>query len=760
MADRSVVVTLGAVVAPYVAGMAKVSAATAATARNIQTQLGAAGAQTAKLGTAAGVVPGRFAAMGTAAGVAGVAVAGGIALAVKQFADFDVAMSAVEASTGATGAELESLRDVAVDAGSKTKFGATEAARGIESLGKAGVSTADIVRGGLAGALDLAAAGEIEVADAAEVAATALTQFGLAGRDVPHVADLLAAAAGKAQGGVSDMGMALKQSGLVASQMGLSIEETTGTLAAFASAGLLGSDAGTSFRTMLLRLANPSGEAATLMDELGIAAYDAQGNFVGMGALAGQLQDRLAGLSQEQRDAALATIFGSDAIRAANVLYGQGARGIAEWTGKVDDAGFAADQAATRTDNLRGDLERLGGTLESVAIEKGGAFNDFLRGMVQEVDHMVQSTDQALTEEAEIWRRNAAVWDLAGGNIGAAEEVFGNFTAKIAAAHDPMRTAEADTARLTAAAEAYAGRTGEATGAIAAETEMLAQLQQQAIDTANTFLGLSNATIGYEQAIDDASAALEANGATLDLNTQEGRDNQSALNGIASSALAVMQQMYDTGASEEDVAAKSASMRAALVAAGTRFGMTAAQANAYADEILAIPAKRNTTITITDQATAALRNIRAWLDGIRSKTVTITARTQIPAGVSVRQLMEQREGGYIAGFAQGGYYAGAYPAGGMVYGVGGPRSDSNMIRVSRGEFVVNAAATAANRGLLEAINSGRGGTAGGEVIGAVVDERALARAVGRAVNGATLILDDRGRGRLIAHEADLYSRAG
>src|SRR5699024_6183113 len=140
--------------------------------------------------------------------------------------------------------------------------------------------------------------------------------------------DLLAAGAGKAQGGVQDLGAALNQSGLVAAQMGLSLEETVGSLTAFASAGLVCSDAGTSFRAMLLRLANPTGKSAKLMDELGISVYNAQGEFIGMEALAGVLQDRLGGLSQEQRNAALATIFGQDAIRTSAILYEQGAEGV------------------------------------------------------------------------------------------------------------------------------------------------------------------------------------------------------------------------------------------------------------------------------------------------------------------------------------------------------------------------------------------------------------------------------------------------
>lgn len=319
----------------------------------------------------------------------GVASAAGLGLAVRDFANFDKAMSSVRASTGETGSTLDSLRQAALQAGKDTSYSATEAAGAVESLAKAGVSTQDILGGGLKGALDLAAAGQIDVAQAADVAATAMTQFGLSGRDVPHIADLLAAGAGKAQGEVGDMAMALKQGGLVADQFGLSLEETTGTLAAFASQGLLGSDAGTSFKTMLLALANPSNEAATAMEQLGIHAYDAQGAFIGIAPLAEQLKTKLSGLSQEQRDSALATIFGSDAIRSANVLYEQGAKGISEWTSKVNDQGYASEQAAAKTDNLIGDVERLGGSLETALIKGGGGANDVLRGLAQGADAAV-----------------------------------------------------------------------------------------------------------------------------------------------------------------------------------------------------------------------------------------------------------------------------------------------------------------------------------------------------------------------------------
>lgn len=324
-------------------------------------------------------------------GILGAALTGFATLAIKRFADFDAAMSGVQSATHESAENMQLLRDAALEAGARTVFSATEAAGAIENLAKAGVSTQDILAGGLNGALDLAAAGELEVADAAEIAATAMTQFRLSGSDVPHVADLLAAAAGKAQGDVTDMSYALRQAGLVAAQAGLSIEETTGVLAAFASAGLLGSDAGTSLRTMLLRLMNPTGEVTELMADLGITAYDAQGNFVGLESLAGQLQERLGGMTQAQRDAALATIFGSDAIRAANVLYQQGEAGIRKWIAAVNDQGYAAETAAIRMDNLKGDIEELFGAIETALIGMGEGADGPLRSLVQRATEAVNA---------------------------------------------------------------------------------------------------------------------------------------------------------------------------------------------------------------------------------------------------------------------------------------------------------------------------------------------------------------------------------
>lgn len=122
--------------------------------------------------------------------VAGAVLVAGVGYAVKKFADFDAQMSNVNSVLHETDQNMALLRDAAMDAGRSTVYSATEAAEAIEELGKAGISTEDILSGGLNGALSVAAAGNLEVAKAAEIAALAMQQFGLSGDQIPHVANL------------------------------------------------------------------------------------------------------------------------------------------------------------------------------------------------------------------------------------------------------------------------------------------------------------------------------------------------------------------------------------------------------------------------------------------------------------------------------------------------------------------------------------------------------------------------------------------
>ena len=322
---------------------------------------------------------------------AGLAVAAFGVAAVKMAADFDQQMSTVQANTGATSAQMDQLRAAAIEAGASTVYSATDSADAINDLGKAGMSVTDILTGGLSGALNLAASDGMAVGDAAEYMANALSMFHLKGSQASQVADTLAAGAGKAVGNVSDFGEALNNCGAQANSFGMNVQETTGVLALFAQNGTIGAEAGTQLNSMLMKLAAPSAEASNTMKELGISAYDAQHHFVGMANFAGQLQKAEKNLTDEQRNQANATIFGSDAIKAANYLYEAGESGVNKWTKAVSESGYAAEQAAAKNNNLKGDLENLGGSMESLMISVGEGAQGPLRKMVQGLDTLVDA---------------------------------------------------------------------------------------------------------------------------------------------------------------------------------------------------------------------------------------------------------------------------------------------------------------------------------------------------------------------------------
>lgn len=391
---------------------------------------------------------------------AGLAVAAFGVAAVKMAADFDQQMSTVQANTGATSAQMDQLRAAAIEAGASTVYSASDSADAINDLGKAGMSVTDILTGGLTGALNLAASDGMAVGDAAEYMANALSMFHLKGSQASQVADTLAAGAGKAVGNVSDFGEALNNCGAQANSFGMNVQETTGVLALFAQNGTIGAEAGTQLNSMLMKLAAPSAEASNTMKELGISAYDAQHHFVGMANFAGQLQKAEKGLTDEQRNQANATIFGSYAIKAANYLYEAGESGVNKWTKAVSESGYAAEQAAAKNNNLKGDLENLGGSMESLMISVGEGAQGPLRKMVQGLDMLVDAfaglpsgAQQTLVVMASLAGVFGAVHKAAG-NLNGSTSIMAN---NIGLAIDPIQRVKTALGSAQTAFELFKG---------------------------------------------------------------------------------------------------------------------------------------------------------------------------------------------------------------------------------------------------------------------------------------------------------------
>jgi TP901 family phage tail tape measure protein len=316
-------------------------------------------------------------------------MATGFVIAVKSAAEFEKRISAIGAVSGATEKQLELIRQKALQLGADTVFSASEAAGAMEALSKAGVSTGDILNGAADAAVNLAAAGEIDLASAAEIAANAMNNFNLKGEDLGHVADLISGAANASSIGVADFGLSLQQAGAIASTVGIGFDDLATAIALMGKAGIKGSDAGTSLKTMLLNLNPSTAKQVELMKELGIVTadgsnqfFDAQGNAKGLADISGVLNTSLSGMTRQQQLATLEILFGSDAIRAASVLTKQGSKGFHNMAGAMGEVG-AEETAEKRLDNLAGALEQLKGSVETAFITAGQGMQGTVRTIAE-----------------------------------------------------------------------------------------------------------------------------------------------------------------------------------------------------------------------------------------------------------------------------------------------------------------------------------------------------------------------------------------
>lgn len=300
------------------------------------------------------------------------------AVGVKTASDFEKSMNTMAAVAGVPGPELEKLRQLAIKLGADTVFSANEAAAGQLELAKAGITTADILGGALASALSLATAGDLDLANASTVLSNAMNTFNIAGKDSARVADALAGAANASSADVSGLALALSQVGLVANSSGLTIEETTAALAALADAGIKGSDAGTSLKTMLMNLQPVTKKQHEAFDQLGISFVNANGSFKSITEIAGILQDKLGGLTEAERAMALETMFGSDAIRAGTALMEQGSKGLEKYISETSRAGAASEVAAGKMKGLPGAIERFKGAIETMMLSIGQTLAPFI----------------------------------------------------------------------------------------------------------------------------------------------------------------------------------------------------------------------------------------------------------------------------------------------------------------------------------------------------------------------------------------------
>ncbi|NCL74265.1 phage tail tape measure protein [Rhodococcus sp. YH1] len=302
-------------------------------------------------------------------------VALGVGAAAKAVLDignsFTNELNTLQAVSGATADQLQKVRDAAMGLGNDASLAdtsATDAAAAMTELAKGGFSVEQAM-GAARGTLELAAAAQIDAASAATIQSQALQAFGLNADYAAKAADVLANGANASSAEIADIASGLQQAGAVANQFGVSIEDTVAGLGLLANAGIAGSDAGTLLKSALLALTDTGKPAQAAIRDLGLTVYDAQGNFIGMKALFGQLERASQNMTPEMYQAATATLFGSDAMRLAGVAAEQGVAGWDAMRSAIDRQGSAAEVAAAKTQGLPGALSAVQNSAEGLALE-------------------------------------------------------------------------------------------------------------------------------------------------------------------------------------------------------------------------------------------------------------------------------------------------------------------------------------------------------------------------------------------------------
>lgn len=290
------------------------------------------------------------------------------AAAINMTAEFDSAMRKAGAIAGANAAELDKMTAAALDLGATTSLSGSEVAVAMSEMAAKGFDATQVISA-MPGVIAAAEASGEDLALTADTVASAITGFGLAAGDSGRVADVLAMAANATAAGVGDMGYAFKYAAPVANNLGISMEELAAATGIMTNAGLDGSQAGTTLRMALGRLVKPTAAGATALENLGVNAVDAQGNFKPLHQIVGDLQTGMEGMTAAQQQAALATIFGTEAASGMAIILGQGQEGLQKLTKELENSeGASATAAAQMKAGIGGALENLSGAAESATI--------------------------------------------------------------------------------------------------------------------------------------------------------------------------------------------------------------------------------------------------------------------------------------------------------------------------------------------------------------------------------------------------------
>ena len=321
--------------------------------------------------------------------VASAAVTGLGVAAVKTAADFDSAMANVAAISGATGDDLQALRDKAREMGEKTKFSASEAADAMSYMAMAGWKTGDMLSG-IEGIMHLAAASGEDLATTSDIVTDALTAFGLTAEDSAHFADILAAASSNANTNVSMMGETFKYCAPVAGALGYSAEDVAEAIGLMGNAGIKSTQAGTALRTMMTKLQGELKLSGEALGEVTIQTANADGSMRELSDILADCRTAFSKMSESEAAAAAETLVGKNAMSGFLALMNSAPGDIDKLRNAIENCdGSAEDMAAIMQDNLNGQLTILKSQLEELAISFGEMLMPVIRKVVTAVQGFV-----------------------------------------------------------------------------------------------------------------------------------------------------------------------------------------------------------------------------------------------------------------------------------------------------------------------------------------------------------------------------------
>lgn len=347
------------------------------------------------------------------AGAAGIGY--GVYDTIKTSMDFDAQLSAIKSLTPKEGLDGMSRDDVMVqvrarakELGQATAFGNKEVAQGMTELIKAGISLKDVLGDASEAALNLATAGDLALPEAAEIMSTAMNNtFGV--KDATHAANILAGAANASATSVHEMKYSLSAVGIVAKKAGMDFDEVNTALALMASRGLKGSDAGTSLKSMLQQIEPATKPAVAAFEKLGLLKdgknqfYNEKGQLRSLGEIADILHESTQGLTEQELNSLYKDAFGSDGIRAAQVLGEFTSQSVKDMYDEMTKV-TVQEQAETMLDNLKGDIEQLGGAWENFqdTLMEGSATGG-LRSLVKEITELVLDANKLFENGFTFW---------------------------------------------------------------------------------------------------------------------------------------------------------------------------------------------------------------------------------------------------------------------------------------------------------------------------------------------------------------------